>query len=419
MVHSVKGQSRSCTVLASFFMRKYRWSLLKTLEFINSRRPDLEIRPSFIHQLSAYENRLVTKGLGPKTSKWTEVNDATNEFENEELLLRNTYLNAQMGPFADLTVVGNKEKITKLKWTDISSNNKVNLVTVIGFAAAAEDIPSVDPKLDMKNVHPLPGSRNAVKIVGCASATNQENPLEPKQQLSARDDKDLPPGNQITDQQNKKELIIKQSQNFALMSQPKEPIILKSENIKLEKKSKGNEENKGIKKHLVKFAENKPEIIKKTNAEEPKFLRIDKHFQKIGGQKNMLDALLRPKINNYTKESKNSNETPAEAIIKPIVVKADDKKKLVANIINQNNINNFFIQNPEKVELIEITGSQPQGQSIVKKIVSAKKKAQRSSSAAIRRESPKPRTAESNERREVQKGDIQTRDKKYLVYLVV
>jgi hypothetical protein len=29
-------------------MRKYRWSLLKTLEFLNSRRPELEIRGTFI-----------------------------------------------------------------------------------------------------------------------------------------------------------------------------------------------------------------------------------------------------------------------------------------------------------------------------------------------------------------------------------
>lgn len=48
LVHSVRGQSRASCVIASFMMRKYRWSLLKTLEFLNSRRPDLEIRATFI-----------------------------------------------------------------------------------------------------------------------------------------------------------------------------------------------------------------------------------------------------------------------------------------------------------------------------------------------------------------------------------
>jgi len=57
-VHSVRGQSRATCALAAFIMKKYRWSLLKTLEFLNSRRPDLEIRATFIHQLSAFEQRL-------------------------------------------------------------------------------------------------------------------------------------------------------------------------------------------------------------------------------------------------------------------------------------------------------------------------------------------------------------------------
>jgi protein-tyrosine phosphatase len=58
LIHSVRGQSRASCVIASFIMRKYRWSLLKTLEFLNSRRPDLEIRATFIKQLSEYESRL-------------------------------------------------------------------------------------------------------------------------------------------------------------------------------------------------------------------------------------------------------------------------------------------------------------------------------------------------------------------------
>ena len=67
LVQSVKAQNRACFVIAAFIMRRYRWGLLKTLEFLNSRRPDLEMRPSFLSQLSIYENRLYQRGLGPKT----------------------------------------------------------------------------------------------------------------------------------------------------------------------------------------------------------------------------------------------------------------------------------------------------------------------------------------------------------------
>ena len=95
LIQSVKAMNRACFVVAAYIMRRYRWSLLKTFEFVNSRRSDLEMRPSFISQLSAYENRLFSIGIGPKTSKWTELSDGeTFHLENEELILRNTYLNS-------------------------------------------------------------------------------------------------------------------------------------------------------------------------------------------------------------------------------------------------------------------------------------------------------------------------------------
>jgi len=75
-------------------MRKYSWALLKTLEFLNSRRPELEIRATFIHQLSHYEAWLHSKGGAGYTSKWTEISQQNCYLESEELLLRNTFMNA-------------------------------------------------------------------------------------------------------------------------------------------------------------------------------------------------------------------------------------------------------------------------------------------------------------------------------------
>jgi hypothetical protein len=76
-------------------MRKFRWSIMKTLEFVNSRRPDLEMRPSFLRQIQMYESRLVARGIGPKSQRWNELSDtATYHLENDELILRNTYLNS-------------------------------------------------------------------------------------------------------------------------------------------------------------------------------------------------------------------------------------------------------------------------------------------------------------------------------------
>lgn len=108
-------------------MRRYRWSLLKTLEFLNSRRPDLEMRPSFLSQLSQYENKLYQRGLGPKTTRWTELSEMTFHLENEELIIRNTYLNSQMAPLCDLSKVNiQEEKSFTLKWTDQAANRPLS-----------------------------------------------------------------------------------------------------------------------------------------------------------------------------------------------------------------------------------------------------------------------------------------------------
>ena len=70
LVHSVNGLNRAGTIITAFLMRKYRWTLQKTIQFMLSRRPDFRIRPSFMHQLNAYEARLLKMGLGAKSSDW-------------------------------------------------------------------------------------------------------------------------------------------------------------------------------------------------------------------------------------------------------------------------------------------------------------------------------------------------------------
>lgn len=116
-------------MIASYMMRRYRWSLLKTLEFLNSRRPELEIRSSFISQLQGFEQVLVANGLGPKTSTWHELESKEISIDDEELLLRNTYCNSQNNPIADFSkasVHGIKQK-SSLKWVDHVTGKKKSL----------------------------------------------------------------------------------------------------------------------------------------------------------------------------------------------------------------------------------------------------------------------------------------------------
>lgn len=102
LVHSIRGQSRASVALSAYFMQKYKWSLYKTLEYLNSRRPDLEIRASFVSQLADFEQKLISQNRGPQTAHWEEVADPKIQlnrdrfYPDEELILRNTYLNAQL-----------------------------------------------------------------------------------------------------------------------------------------------------------------------------------------------------------------------------------------------------------------------------------------------------------------------------------
>jgi hypothetical protein len=67
-------------------MKKYNWALFKTLEFLSSRRPDIELRPSYVNQLANLEARLERGSR--KTSKWNEVSNENPD--GEEVLLTNT-----------------------------------------------------------------------------------------------------------------------------------------------------------------------------------------------------------------------------------------------------------------------------------------------------------------------------------------
>jgi protein-tyrosine phosphatase len=131
LIQSVRGQSRCIVITAAYLMRKYRWSLFKTLEFLNSRRADIDIRPNFVHQLAALESRLSAQNLGPKTSKWTELSGEP-VVENEEVVLRNTYLNSQprIYPEHSLQDGGDGQQITRLSWPDKNTGNTKMLVDI-------------------------------------------------------------------------------------------------------------------------------------------------------------------------------------------------------------------------------------------------------------------------------------------------
>ncbi|CAM6000806.1 unnamed protein product [Sphagnum balticum] len=53
-----------------YLIKKYKWSLYKTLEYLNSKRSDFEIRANFLKQLVQLETRLFGKRLKNCTKNW-------------------------------------------------------------------------------------------------------------------------------------------------------------------------------------------------------------------------------------------------------------------------------------------------------------------------------------------------------------
>jgi protein-tyrosine phosphatase len=74
LIHSRRGQSRASVVVLLYLMESFRWSLLKSLEFVNSRRPDLEIRANFLQQLQSYTKRVVDGVTGKRVQRSEEWN---------------------------------------------------------------------------------------------------------------------------------------------------------------------------------------------------------------------------------------------------------------------------------------------------------------------------------------------------------
>lgn len=187
LIHSVRGQSRSCCVLSAYMMKKYNWGLRKTMEFLSSRRPDLNLKPSFLQQLSGYERRLMAQSRIPFSLDW---NDADfSRLESEDLLLRNTYINSQMGPLAefhagDMSLQG---KPRKLMWNDNNTDDKLRLEKPAGADKHNLQNCKRNPmgQQILKSVLKVPKhqpQRNKENNSLMARATSNENPQEAQPQ---------------------------------------------------------------------------------------------------------------------------------------------------------------------------------------------------------------------------------------------
>ena len=121
LAHSFKGQDRVCIVVLIYLMKKYKWSLNKSMQLLKSKKQDVDIPIYFFEQLKNFENRLKQRGELTRDIPW--------EFENlidpEEKLLRNTYLNGLKFEVSNNDDSNNgKNNLRHIMWADTNPYQK-------------------------------------------------------------------------------------------------------------------------------------------------------------------------------------------------------------------------------------------------------------------------------------------------------
>ena len=114
LAHSVRGQDRVCIVVIIYLMRKYNWSLRKCIEFLQSKKQDIDIPKFFLEQLYNFGIRLEQYNLGKKKENWI---DDGNYVDSDEKLMRNTYVNGLPSDKNVKSDIGKKKK-KKVGWAD-------------------------------------------------------------------------------------------------------------------------------------------------------------------------------------------------------------------------------------------------------------------------------------------------------------
>ena len=128
LIHSYRGRSRCITLLTAYLIRKYNWSLNKALEFVQSRRGDVRIKPVFHRQLVSFERRLCMSGT-VLSHGW----DNAPRFSpnSDELILFNTYMNSRFGKSKRLVGMTakreNELKTQRLEWRDHHTDDRSKL----------------------------------------------------------------------------------------------------------------------------------------------------------------------------------------------------------------------------------------------------------------------------------------------------
>ena len=177
LAHSFKGQNRVCIVVLIYLMKKYKWSLKKSMEYLKSRKQDVDIPSFFLSQLIKFESRLIQRG--------ELTNDIPWSFEGlkdpEEKLLRNTYINSvnfiNKQNKNELNEKCDKSHIRHIFWADSNPYQQIPLSVIdldkdLFFKKNVKPIFSHQQQITLK---PCIKSKRTKQIVNISGLEQKEN----------------------------------------------------------------------------------------------------------------------------------------------------------------------------------------------------------------------------------------------------
>jgi hypothetical protein len=94
LIHSVNGKNRCCIAALVVMMQRFRWGLVKSLEFINAKKPGLEMTASLLKKLLQFESRLEKDHIKVLSKDWNSAY-VDGDHHNDELIVTNSFKNSQ------------------------------------------------------------------------------------------------------------------------------------------------------------------------------------------------------------------------------------------------------------------------------------------------------------------------------------
>ena len=164
LAHSFKGQNRVCIVVLIYLMKKYKWSLNKSMDYLKSKKNDVEIVPYFYNQLIKFEERLKKRGELSNDIPWPStflLND------KEETLICNTYINGLPAEKDNLENKknNNNELARHIIWNDENPSQKGPLEIL-------------DKEHDLfleKDIKPVTSHQRILPMKKCIKSTGNKN----------------------------------------------------------------------------------------------------------------------------------------------------------------------------------------------------------------------------------------------------